>query len=114
MSMTLFDITPHGQAIYEQVKDFMTAYIEPIEAQFWQDCHEQNLDGNWLNWQWAAAYETLRTQAREAGLWNLFLPDEQLGAGRAQLWREGKITLKDLLDGKGRELTLDELRDKYA
>ena len=81
MSMTLFDITPHGQAIYEQVKDFMTAYIEPIEAQFWQDCHEQNLDGNWLNWQWAAAYETLRTQAREAGLWNLFLPDEQLGAG---------------------------------
>ena len=40
--------------------------------------------------------------------------DEQLGVGRAQLWRDGKITLKDLLDGKGRELTLDELRDKYA
>ena len=40
--------------------------------------------------------------------------DEQLGVGRAQLWRDGKITLKDLLDGKGRELTLEELRKKYA
>jgi SPP1 gp7 family putative phage head morphogenesis protein len=39
--------------------------------------------------------------------------DEQLGAGRAQLWREGKITLAQLIDGKGRELTLAELRAKY-
>lgn len=40
--------------------------------------------------------------------------DEQLGVGRAKLWRDGKITLKDLLDGKGRELTLEELKEKYA
>lgn len=39
--------------------------------------------------------------------------DEQLGAGRAQLWRDGKITLANLIDGKGRELTLAQLRAKY-
>lgn len=40
--------------------------------------------------------------------------DEQLGVGRADLWRDGKITLKQLLDGNGRELTLAELKEKYA
>lgn len=39
--------------------------------------------------------------------------DEQLGVGRAQMWRDGKITLAQLIDGKGRELTLSELRAKY-
>jgi hypothetical protein len=32
-----------------------------------------------------------------------------LGKGRAQLWRDGKITLSDMVSGTGRELTLDQL-----
>lgn len=40
--------------------------------------------------------------------------NELLGTGKAQLWRDGKITLRDLLDQTGRELTLDELRRKYG
>lgn len=35
--------------------------------------------------------------------------DSRLGKGRAELFREGKITLKDLIDQKGRSLTIDEL-----
>lgn len=35
--------------------------------------------------------------------------EEYLGKGRAQLWRDGKITLSDMVSGTGRELTLDEL-----
>lgn len=38
--------------------------------------------------------------------------DEVLGVGRADLWREGKITLRDLVSGDGRPLTLRELRQK--
>jgi|GEM_PF-2188427 len=38
--------------------------------------------------------------------------DNLLGPGRAKLWREGKITLNQLLDGSGRELTLKKLRGK--
>lgn len=40
--------------------------------------------------------------------------DEMLGKGRAQLWREGKITTSQLLDQSGRELTLKQLKEKYA
>lgn len=36
--------------------------------------------------------------------------DEVLGKGRAALWRAGKITLRDLVSGNGRPLTLDQLR----
>ena len=38
--------------------------------------------------------------------------DEMLGKGRADLWRAGKITLKDLVDGNGRPLTLAELQEQ--
>lgn len=40
--------------------------------------------------------------------------DEMLGKGRAQLWRDGKITLKDLVSGQGRPLSLDELKAKFG
>lgn len=36
--------------------------------------------------------------------------DAALGTGRAALWRDGKITFRQLLDANGRELTLEELR----
>lgn len=35
--------------------------------------------------------------------------DSRLGPRRAELWRDGKITLRDLIDGQGRELTLEEM-----
>lgn len=38
--------------------------------------------------------------------------DEMLGKGRAQLWREGKIALSDLLSAKGTPLTLAQLKAK--
>jgi hypothetical protein len=36
--------------------------------------------------------------------------DENLGVGRAKLWRDGKISFRDLMDANGRELSLEELR----
>lgn len=36
--------------------------------------------------------------------------DDLLGRGRADLWRRGRISLQELLDATGRELTLEELR----
>lgn len=39
--------------------------------------------------------------------------DDLLGPGRAQLWRDGKITLNQLLDQSGRPLTLKQLRRLY-
>ena len=38
--------------------------------------------------------------------------DDLLGPGRAKLWRDGKITLNDLVSQTGRPLTLDQLAKK--
>lgn len=40
--------------------------------------------------------------------------DELLGKGRAQLWRDGTITLNQLLDQSGNPLSLAELKAKYG
>jgi hypothetical protein len=40
--------------------------------------------------------------------------DEQLGKGRAEMWRNGDITLSQLLDLRGNPLTLEELEEKYG
>lgn len=39
--------------------------------------------------------------------------DEILGKGRASLYREGKITLTDLVTRTGKQLSLADLREKY-
>lgn len=40
--------------------------------------------------------------------------DDVLGKGRAELWRSGKIDLKDLVDGAGSPLTVKQLKEKYG
>lgn len=39
--------------------------------------------------------------------------EKQLGKGRAALYKAGDISLTQLIDGTGRELTLKQLKDKY-
>lgn len=40
--------------------------------------------------------------------------NEVLGAGRADLFRRGKITLRDLVSGRGAPISLKQLQQKYA
>jgi hypothetical protein len=40
--------------------------------------------------------------------------NEVLGKGRAELWRNKKLSLSDLINGKGNPLTLEELERKYS
>lgn len=40
--------------------------------------------------------------------------DGVLGVDRAELWRDKKLSLQDLIDRTGRELTIAELRAKYS
>ncbi len=37
--------------------------------------------------------------------------DQVLGAGRAELWRSGQITLRDLVNGEGNPISLEQLRE---
>lgn len=55
---------------------FMKEEITPREEAYHREL--QGLDNRWVV---LPIIEELKAKAREAGLWNLFLPDEKLGAG---------------------------------
>ena len=57
----------------------MDAHVYPNEATF----HRQVAEGD--RWQPTAIVEELKARAREAGLWNLFLPASEYGAGLTNL-----------------------------
>jgi len=75
------DISPKGQDYLKRVKAFIKDEIEPVEAAFWAEVAETCPGGDWRQWQVPAILEALKAKARAQGLWNLFLPDETLGAG---------------------------------
>jgi acyl-CoA dehydrogenase len=71
-----FEFTPRTKMYMEQLNDFMRKHVYPAEAIF----HEQ-LERQSTRWQVPKIMEELKAQARERGLWNLFLPESNLGAG---------------------------------
>ncbi|MFX9427688.1 acyl-CoA dehydrogenase family protein [Acinetobacter baumannii] len=77
----MFELSKKAQDFAERTKKFIQEEIEPVEAKFWEEVHELNPDGNWKKWQWPELLEILKSKAKQAGLWNMFLPDEKLGAG---------------------------------
>ena len=72
MDFTFNDKTREYQ---ERVGAFMDAHIYPNEERF----HQEVATGD--RWVPVAMLEELKPKAREAGLWNLFLPDSDRGAG---------------------------------
>lgn len=69
----------------KQLIAFMREHIEPIEADFHKENRRLNDAGNWREWQVPPIVEALKSKAKAAGLWNLFLPDTQLGCGLTTL-----------------------------
>ena len=76
-----FQLSDKAKDYIARTKAFIQTEIEPIEAEFWQAAHKLNPTGDWTTWQWPAKLEELKTKARGQNLWNMFLPDEQLGQG---------------------------------
>ncbi|XP_034562004.1 acyl-CoA dehydrogenase family member 11 [Notolabrus celidotus] len=68
----LFLQTSEGQAVLQQVKDFMRQYVLPAQqevAEYYVK-HTQSPQ----RWHTPQIIEDLKVRAREEGLWNLFLP----------------------------------------
>lgn len=76
-----FELSERGQDFLARVKAFISEHIEPVEAEFWAEVHTKNPDGNWRNWTIPTVLEELKHNAKAQGLWNLWMPDEVLGAG---------------------------------
>lgn len=76
-----FELSARGHDILKRAKAFIREEIEPVEAAFWAEVRRVCPDGDWRRWQVPPVLEELKTKAKAAGLWNLFLPDAELGQG---------------------------------
>ncbi|MDT0593578.1 acyl-CoA dehydrogenase family protein [Glaciecola petra] len=65
----------------QRLRGFMNEHVYPVEDSVYAEIHAANPDGNWRNWTVHPTIEKLKGLAKEQGLWNMFLPDEQLGQG---------------------------------
>ena len=75
MRLMPFEISDRAKTLAARVTEFMDEHIYPNEATF----RDQIASGD--RWQPTAIVEQLKGRARAEGLWNLFLPDSELGAG---------------------------------
>ena len=64
-----FEYTDKTKALCERVDRFMQEHIFPIE-----EAYEEFVEAN--PWQIYPGLEDLKNKAKEAGLWNLFLPED--------------------------------------
>ena len=74
-----FEFSPRGVELQKRVSDFMDEYIYPYEKLYYQQINSGD------RWQPVEIIEKLKPIAREAGLWNLFLPESDHGAGLSNL-----------------------------
>ncbi len=75
----LYPISPRARALREQLLTFMDEHVYPNEAAV----HAEIAEGD--RWQPVSVIEKLKLEAQKQGLWNLFLPESDLGAGLTNL-----------------------------
>jgi len=78
-----FAHTPKVQALQGRLQAFMESHVYPNESTYIAQHREQSAAGR--HWQPVPVLDELKAQARDAGLWNLFLPHSARGAGLTNL-----------------------------
>src|SRR6202142_4240104 len=74
-----FPYPPKVQELQQKLIAFMDQHIYPNEPLYYRQIAEGD------RWQPVPIIEELKPKARAAGLWNLFLPDHEWGAGLSNL-----------------------------
>src|SRR5215470_14029978 len=75
-----FGFSDEALAIQRRATDFLTECVYPAEPVF-----AEQLAARPDGWDAPPVVEELKKQARERGLWNLFLPHSSWGAGLSNL-----------------------------
>ena len=78
-----FTYSPKVVALQERLTAFMDAHIYPAESVYHHEVAANRKAGN--VWQPTKVMEELKAKAKAADLWNLFLPESNLGAGLTNL-----------------------------
>jgi acyl-CoA dehydrogenase len=73
-----FDYTDKVKSLQQRLRAFMDEHIYPNEKRYYQEIENDR-------WAPTKVIEELKPKARAAGLWNLFLPDDDQGAGLSNL-----------------------------
>src|SRR5712664_262140 len=74
-----FDYSDKVQMLRKRLSAFLDEYIYPNENTYFEQIREGD------RWQPTAIVEELKPKAKSAGLWNLFLPESEYGAGLTNL-----------------------------
>jgi acyl-CoA dehydrogenase len=74
-----FDYSARTQQLIGRVKAFMNQHIYPNEARYYGELQTCGI------WDTPKLVEDLKPLAKQAGLWNLFLPESEMGAGLSNL-----------------------------
>jgi acyl-CoA dehydrogenase len=74
-----FDYSPRTKQLQAQVREFMDAHVYPNEQRYHDEIEANTCAGR--RWTPVPVIEELKPKARAAGLWNLFLPESEYGAG---------------------------------
>jgi acyl-CoA dehydrogenase len=69
--------------LQERITQFMDEHVYPAEPLYHQELQQNRKTGN--PWQVTKVVEDLKKKAKAAGLWNLFLPHSEHGAGLTNL-----------------------------
>ena len=75
-----FSHSPRVLELQEQLWDFMHTAVFPAEPRYWAE-----FDATTVPHRISPVVEELKAEARRRGLWNLFLPDLEWGAGLTNL-----------------------------
>lgn len=77
---SIFTMSERARDLHERLTAFMAAHVYPNEAALYAQVAEGP-----TRWKVLPLMEELKGRARAAGLWNLFLPDSDQGAGLSNL-----------------------------
>ncbi|WP_138936080.1 acyl-CoA dehydrogenase family protein [Roseovarius arcticus] len=81
-----FEFSPKVKDLCERLNAFMEEHIYPNQDVYQQQLQEMGYGiEHWQNWGAVPIIEELKPKAREAGLWNLFLPESKRGGGLTNL-----------------------------
>ena len=78
-----FEYSARTRDLQARLTRFMDAHVYPAEATYAAEVAANRANGN--PWVATKVMEALKAKARAEGLWNLFLPESDLGAGLANL-----------------------------
>jgi len=79
-TIDLFPLSPRAHDLRERLIRFQREHIEPAEAEYFAHVAQPG-----RRWTIPPVIERLKNEARAQGLWNLFLPDAEHGAGLGNL-----------------------------